>query len=182
MSLLDGSPGKAFIAPVSAAYSGDKTEFPTSFISTTMKFRLFTGFAAALCVLLASCYPYQENPPRKKTSRPPSKTETAEQVKLKEQETLKKQQEEELKKTQEAAGQTVTPPSGETTTTQPQTTTPPAEPKRTDYAFANKVPGKEGFVFSPYNNKVVDVRDIPSGTLVQDPTYPASEKKYFRVP
>jgi hypothetical protein len=26
------------------------------------------------------------------------------------------------------------------------------------------------------------VRDIPSGTLVQDPTYPAAEKKYFRVP
>ena len=51
-----------------------------------------------------------------------------------------------------------------------------------DYAFANPVPGKEGFVFSPYNNKLVDVRDIPSGTLVQDPTYPASEKKYFRVP
>jgi hypothetical protein len=146
-----------------------------------MKFRLFTGFAAALCVLSASCYPYQENPQRKKTNRPPSKTETAEQVKLKEQETLKKQQEEELKKTQDPASQTVTPPPGDTTT-QPQTTTPPAEPKRTDYAFANKVPGKEGFVFSPYNNKVVDVRDIPSGTLVQDPTYPASEKKYFRVP
>lgn len=54
--------------------------------------------------------------------------------------------------------------------------------KRGDYAFANPVPGKEGFVFSPYNNKLVDVRDIPSGTLVQDPTYPASEKKYFRVP
>jgi hypothetical protein len=35
---------------------------------------------------------------------------------------------------------------------------------------------------SAYNNKLVDVRDIPSGTLVQDPTYPASEKKYFRVP
>ena len=52
----------------------------------------------------------------------------------------------------------------------------------TDYPFASKVPGKAGFVFSPYNKQVVDVRDIPSGTLVQDPTYPASEKKYFRVP
>lgn len=181
MSLLDGSPGKAFIARVSAANSGDKTESPTSFISTAMKFRLFTGFAAALCVLSASCYPYEENPQRRKANKAPQKP-AAEQVKLTEQEALKKQQEEELKKTQEAAGQTVTPPPGETTSTQPQTTTPPAEPKRTDYAFANKVPGKEGFVFSPYNNKVVDVRDIPSGTLVQDPTYPASEKKYFRVP
>ena len=54
--------------------------------------------------------------------------------------------------------------------------------KKPEYSYASKVPGKEGFVFSPYNNKVVDVRDIPSGTLVQDPTYPAAEKKYVRVP
>ncbi len=60
---------------------------------------------------------------------------------------------------------------------------PPTEPtQRSDYPFATPVPGKDGFVFSPYNNKVVDVRDIPSGTLVQDPTYPPADKKYFRVP
>ncbi len=59
---------------------------------------------------------------------------------------------------------------------------PPAPEKRPEYAVANKVPGKEGFVFSPYNNKVVDVRDIPSGTLVQDPTYTGAGKGYFRVP
>lgn len=146
-----------------------------------MKFKLFTGLTAALCVLLASCYPYEETPRRKKANQGPQKP-TAEQVKQQEELAAKKKQEEELKQTQENAGQTVTPPPGETTTTQPQTPTPPVEQKRTDYAFANKVPGKEGFVFSPYNNKVVDVRDIPSGTLVQDPTYPASEKKYFRVP
>jgi TPR repeat protein/serine/threonine protein kinase len=58
----------------------------------------------------------------------------------------------------------------------------PAEPARADYPFATKVPQKEGFVLSPYNNKLVDVRNVPSGTLMQDPTYPASEKKYFRVP
>lgn len=44
------------------------------------------------------------------------------------------------------------------------------------------VPGKAGFVFSPYNDKIIDVRDIPPGTVVADPTFPASEKKYFRVP
>ena len=59
---------------------------------------------------------------------------------------------------------------------------PSAPEKRPEYAVANKVPGKEGFVFSPYNNKVVDVRDIPSGTLVQDPTYTGAGKGYFRVP
>jgi hypothetical protein len=57
----------------------------------------------------------------------------------------------------------------------------PVEPKK-EYPYATKVPGKDGFVLSPYNTKVIDVRDIPSGTLVQDPNYPASEKKYFRIP
>lgn len=149
-----------------------------------MKSRILTGSAAALCVLLASCYPYQETPRHKKANQGPQKT-AAEQAKLKEEE-LKKQQEEALKNTQQTAGtETTTPPTdpnAQNTAHNQQQTPPPVEPKRTDYAFANKVPGKEGFVFSPYNNKVVDVRDIPSGTLVQDPTYPASEKKYFRVP
>ena len=145
-----------------------------------MKFPISSGFAAALCAVLASCYPYPENPQRK-TANQASQKLTAEQAKLKEAEELKKKQEEELKQAQQTPGDvTQTPP--DSGSTQQQTTPPPVEPKRTDYAFANKVPGKEGFVFSPYNNKVVDVRDIPSGTLVQDPTYPASEKKYFRVP
>jgi hypothetical protein len=46
---------------------------------------------------------------------------------------------------------------------------------------ARAVPGKAGFVFSPYNNKIIDVRGIPPGTLIADPTYPADEKKYFRL-
>jgi hypothetical protein len=44
------------------------------------------------------------------------------------------------------------------------------------------VPGKPGFVFSPYNNKVIDVQGFRSGALVADPTYPMSERKFFRVP
>jgi hypothetical protein len=151
---------------------------PTPFISNAMKIRIITGFVAALCVLLASCYPYPENPQRKKANQATQRKTAEEQAKLKEQEALKKQ-EEELKKTQETTG-TTTPPGTTDPTTPPPP--PPVEQKRADYPFANKVPGKEGFVFSPYNNKVVDVRDIPSGTLVQDPTYPASDKKYFRVP
>lgn len=145
-----------------------------------MKLPIFSGFTAALCITLVSCYPYPENPQRKKATQAPQKL-TAEQAKLKADQDLRKKQEEELKQAQQTpADVTQTPP--DNATTQTQTTPPPVEPKRNDYAFANKVPGKEGFVFSPYNNKVVDVRDIPSGTLVQDPTYPASEKKYFRVP
>lgn len=62
----------------------------------------------------------------------------------------------------------------------PKPPTPPAPPK--NYPVAAAVPGKPGFVFSPFNNKVLDVRGIPSGTLVHDTHFPASEKKHFRVP
>lgn len=148
-----------------------------------MKFRLSTGIAALVCVLLASCYPYDENSGKKKATKKTEQT-AAEQAKAKEAEARKKAEEDLKNKKKEAeAGGDVTTPGGTTGTTPPdEGPKPPVDQKRTDYAFANKVPGKEGFVFSPYNNKVVDVRDIPSGTLVQDPTYPASEKKYFRVP
>jgi hypothetical protein len=44
------------------------------------------------------------------------------------------------------------------------------------------LPGMKGFVTSPYNGKIVDVNNIPSGTLVQDPTAPPESKSYFRVP
>jgi len=79
------------------------------------------------------------------------------------------------------------------TGTAPETTAPTA-PARTDdptptkpdpkpsMQVARPVPGKPGFVFSPFNNKLIDVKGIPSGTLVQDPTYSPDEKKYFRVP
>jgi hypothetical protein len=50
------------------------------------------------------------------------------------------------------------------------------------YPTATPVPDKPGFVFSPYNQNVVDVRDIPSGTLIADPHFPANEKKYLRAP
>ncbi len=155
-----------------------------------MKFRLTTGIAALLCVMMASCYPYDEGGRKKKATGKPNANATEE---IKKKEEAKKKAEEDLRKKKEAekklneqggegggsSGGTTAPDIG---TTGGGTTSPPVDTKRTDYAFATKVPGKEGFVFSPYNNRVVDVRDIPSGTLVQDPTYPASEKKYFRVP
>ena len=66
-------------------------------------------------------------------------------------------------------------------------TTPDPKPKPKpnpgpSVEVARPVPGKPGFVFSPYNNKIIDVKGIPSGTLVQDPNFPATEKKHFRVP
>lgn len=47
---------------------------------------------------------------------------------------------------------------------------------------AEPAPGKPGFVLSPFDGKVIDVRGIPAGTLVADPNYPSDEKRYFRVP
>ena len=152
-----------------------------------MTFRFSTGFAALGCVLLASCYHYTEPPQKKPSNKPPEKVlSAAEQQKVKEQSELAQKQED-LKKEEalKSAPPQSTPGTTPGSTTGP--TTPGAEaPKppteKRDFAYANKVPGKEGFVFSPFNNKVIDVRDIPSGTLVQDPTYPASEMKRFRVP
>lgn len=47
---------------------------------------------------------------------------------------------------------------------------------------ARAVPGRAGYVFSPFNDKVIDIQGIPAGTLVADPTFPTKDKKYFRVP
>jgi len=51
-----------------------------------------------------------------------------------------------------------------------------------DYPTAEPVPGNPGFVFSPYNRKLIDVRGLPSGALVRDPHFPANENKIFRAP
>ncbi len=158
-----------------------------------MNIRFSTASAALGCILLASCYPYNENRGRNQATKPPEKTVTSQdQQKIQAQRDKLKQ--DELKKKQAAAqntdtnvgntgtGNTTASSGGSTTsgTTTSSTTSTPE--KKRDYAFASKVPGKDGFVFSPYNNKIIDVRDMPSGTLVSDPTYPESEKKYFRVP
>lgn len=130
------------------------------------------------CLVLASCYPIQDGPrgPRDPQPKPDDQNITSpDQQKIKDQRDRMKEREDKKKKELAEEKEDRTPDGG---TSSPK----PSEPKNKDYAFANPVPGKEGFVFSPYNQKLVDVRDIPSGTLVQDPTYPASEKKYFRVP
>lgn len=131
------------------------------------------------CLAFVSCYPLQDRP---RGSRSAEKMPESQSVTSQNQQEIQKKRDEMKKRDQrnnnEVTEQIKKKPEPEATTT----TMPKAETKKSDYAFANPVPGKEGFVFSPYNNKLVDVRDIPSGTLVMDPTYPAAEKKYFRVP
>ncbi len=58
----------------------------------------------------------------------------------------------------------------------------PSAPAADGIPVAKAVEGKPGFVFSPYNDKVVDVRDMAPGTLVVDPAFQPSEKKHFRLP
>lgn len=142
--------------------------------------------------LVASCTPYNETPEKPQATTGPQgqaaqqgTVSDAEQQRLKDE---RKKAADDAQRKQEQAEQAATDGTGGGGTTGGGTgatgETPAGggtKPQR-DYDFARPVPGKPGFVFSPYNEKVIDVRDIPSGTLVQDPTYPASEKKYFRVP
>jgi len=145
-----------------------------------MNFRPSIAFAALGCVLLASCSPYNESQNKKPTQKQAQKTVTSTDPQKVQEQRDKMKETEELKKKEEL--KSVTPETPSTTNKTVETPKPPAEEKRADYMFANKVPGKDGFVLSPYNNKQVDVRDIPSGTLVQDPTYTGAGKGYFRVP
>ncbi len=142
--------------------------------------------AMASILLAASCTPYVEPPPDAPTDPAARKPMTEEEkAKLKE-EREKKKKEEEADKTPDKDKKPEGDVEGGTETK--QTVDPkgdgagtPAE-KKPEIQVARPVPGKPGFVFSPFNNKIIDVKGIPSGRLVADPTYPASEKKHFRVP
>ncbi|OUV09250.1 MAG: hypothetical protein CBC46_13615 [Verrucomicrobiaceae bacterium TMED86] len=75
------------------------------------------------------------------------------------------------------------PPGTNPTTTSDQT--PSAETntnRKKTYQTARKIPGKSGYVFNPWTMEPVDVRGIPSGSLVQDPNDPNKSIHRFRVP
>lgn len=143
-----------------------------------MKLNLLISLSILGCLAFVSCYPIQDRPHRPGAQKTDEQKQT---VTSQEQQDIQKKRDEMKKRAEDKKG-TVDNEIKKTTDPETTTTTKPKGDGKKDYAFANAVPGKEGFVFSPYNNKLVDVRDIPSGTLVMDPTYPASEKKYFRVP
>ncbi|GAA5128392.1 hypothetical protein JIN84_01955 [Luteolibacter yonseiensis] len=145
-----------------------------------MNFRLTTALAALLCVSLAACYPYDESRDRRRVQKKPENASvtSVEQQKLQAQRDELKKKEEAAKK-EELKETTVAPDTSVPPTEAPK---PPVEEKKPDIPVANKVPGKDGYVFSPFNNKLIDVRGYAPGTLVADPTYPESAKKHFRVP
>jgi hypothetical protein len=140
-----------------------------------MKFHLFLTLPLISCFALVSCFPIPKDKPKKPTQGGATLTSEEQQEIEKQRELLRQQ---ELAKQNELTNPE-TPPTNVTQNT--VVDTPTIKPK-SDYPFGTPVPGKEGFVFSPYNNKLLDVRGIASGTLVQDTTYPPTEKKYFRVP
>jgi hypothetical protein len=153
-----------------------------------MSARFSLLLSAIACGTFASCTVFPEHPPRdpylergrpgETVAHPDQQDIQKKRDEMKKRDAEKTRMEAEKKVAETPPEQKSEPASNPATT--PDTPKPKVEKK--DYPFANPVPGKDGFVFSPYNNKVVDVRDIPSGQLVQDPTYPQSEKKYFRVP
>lgn len=143
-----------------------------------MKTKFLLSLPLVGCFAFVSCYPIPDS--QHKPTRPNANTTVTsqDQQKIQEQRERMKQSEEQKLHEETAANEMKKPDAVPTT----PTNNTKSDTKKGEYSFATAVPGKVGFVFSPYNNKLVDVRDIPSGTLVQDPTYPAAEKKYFRVP
>lgn len=148
-----------------------------------MNLHFSTAFVALGCIFLASCYPYDESQRNKPTPKTPQKTVSSpDQQKVQEQrENLKAEEGKKKKVIPKEPAPSGTEP-GEATDDPVVTPKPPVEEKRNELPVAGKVPGREGYVFSPFNNKLIDVRNIPSGTKVADPTYPESAMKHFRVP
>lgn len=150
------------------------------------------ALGALLCgVIISSCVPYDEYgrriQPKKKPDRSTVTDPKQQEIDAKREEMRKKEEQrrKELGLPPEDGTSSGTGPTSSTgdfnpnngTVDPPKQTTPPK-----NHPVAAAVPGKPGFVFSPFNNKVVDVRGISSGTLVADPQYPAADKKHFRVP
>lgn len=124
----------------------------------------------ALIALLSACaplvpYPY-DDPYARGRDQPGGPVGSAEQ-----------QAREEARRQAERREQEARPePPKRETVKKPDTGNKPGYPR------AIPIPGKDGYVFNPYTNNPVDVRGIPSGTLVKDPQDPEGSKNFFRVP
>lgn len=147
---------------------------------------------ALVCgMVFSSCVPYDQYGRRIEPKKPSDRTIAQNDPKLREIEAKREElrkKEEQRKRELGLMEPTETKP---TDRTKPKDTTsgtelpPPPKPpdnKPKTHPVAAAVPGKPGFVFSPFNNKVVDVRGVASGKVVSDPNYPMEEKKWFRVP
>jgi hypothetical protein len=57
-----------------------------------------------------------------------------------------------------------------------------AEIEGREFPIAEQIAERQGWVVSPYTGNHVLVVGIPTGALVNDPSFPMQEEKYFRVP
>ena len=80
---------------------------------------------------------------------------------------------------QEAAAKRKEAAARNSNTTQSNRGSPPKTVTPSRIPLATKVPGQPGYVFSPYNNQIMDVRGLSSGALKRDS---GSGDKFFRVP
>lgn len=155
------------------------------------RFSSLTIIALVLGTIVASCVPHDEYGRRvdkKKTKQSAQITEVKEQEinAKREQMRLRDEQRRQqlaLRTTGTVSAGAATSGEAKSATASMKPTRPPVAPKRKkNHPVAAAVPGKPGLVYSPFNNKVVDVSNIAPGTLVADPQYPPADKKYFRVP
>lgn len=152
-----------------------------------MKIAFSTLLTVAGCALVTSCYPPYppDMDPRAHRQVPPpvqKDTTTVNDEGQRQLDEARRRLEEEnrMKNPGMQPGidqPTIQPP----TVHQPDTNLPPVNPPTTTYQYASKVPGKAGYVFNPFTQNQVDVRGIPSGTLVRDPNDSNPSHK-FRVP
>ncbi|MCX6878308.1 MAG: hypothetical protein NTW21_31520 [Verrucomicrobia bacterium] len=147
-----------------------------------MVLRILPACVGLASGLLVACYPVAEDSPRRPVPRPkpnppaitPNQQTTLKAPPVTTPEAVVRNHQ--ASAALPAAGQPKQPSS------HPPGNARPPEPAQRDVPIARKAPGKEGFVLSPYNNKLILVRGIPSGTILPDAAFPASDNKYFRVP
>jgi hypothetical protein len=149
--------------------------------------------SGALLVSCTPAYPPGHNPNMPAgnlvlvPNQPYEKTIAQLEIELAERKAEEKRRIEARERSIEEAGQDLvardTPPVTNPTTTSDQTPSVETNTNRKKtYQTARKIPGKSGYVFNPWTMEPVDVRGIPSGSLVQDPNDPNKSIHRFRVP
>lgn len=154
-----------------------------------MKRLLQTSLLIATATGITACYGPNPPPPRGSRGRsldvpprygvPPEKTQYFEGVNLADPNAAAVQP---PNPNAPVTGDNVTPPptTGGTTAPPPVTVTPPAPTPPAEIPFAARIPGKPGFVKSPFDpgGQAIDVRDFQSGQKAKCPY----TGKVFRVP